>query len=288
MRSLERRYRLLLKVLPQWYRRDREEEMVGLFLAGCRERCWPGWGEIGAMLALAVRTRFAVGGAPENAVRLGGVVRWLGVLGLLMSFSSVAPGVHRQFMLLSRPEVVPSFWPVVSLLLPVLALVLLVSGRWGWAKVLAGALLVVSLVQFLAVNTGVATVVWHLPSVVAFGCLCLGFHGNASVPSVRRLVWWGGGAVVLGLPDLLVWGSGVVVLAVAVVGLRVYAFVRGEVALGIALSAFAALLVAGHVTVVQVTGSPGAYWVVAVASALLTVSSAVPVRRGSVRSSRLP
>ena len=33
MSNLERRYRRLLKVLPGWYRRDREEEMVSIFLA---------------------------------------------------------------------------------------------------------------------------------------------------------------------------------------------------------------------------------------------------------------
>ncbi|NUT46572.1 MAG: hypothetical protein HOV94_04515, partial [Saccharothrix sp.] len=58
--NLERRYRALLRILPAWYRAGREEEMVGIFLADRTddldlEHGWPGWGETGATLALAVR-----------------------------------------------------------------------------------------------------------------------------------------------------------------------------------------------------------------------------------------
>ncbi|MDU0295217.1 hypothetical protein NUG22_38985, partial [Saccharothrix longispora] len=59
---LERRYRSLLRVLPRWYRVEREEEMVGIFLADRGdgldlEYGWPGWGEAAATAGLAVRVR---------------------------------------------------------------------------------------------------------------------------------------------------------------------------------------------------------------------------------------
>jgi hypothetical protein len=87
--KLERRYRRLLRVLPEWYRRDREEEMVAIFLAGrTDEHGRPGWGETGAVLGLAVRTHLAAGaaltGVPGRVRWRGEVVRALGMLGLLL------------------------------------------------------------------------------------------------------------------------------------------------------------------------------------------------------------
>ncbi len=71
-------------MLPKWYRQDREEEMVGMFLAERtddldQEHGWPGWGETFAMLGLAVRTR-------------GEVVSTLGVLGLVLWVSGCRCG----------------------------------------------------------------------------------------------------------------------------------------------------------------------------------------------------
>jgi hypothetical protein len=76
--GLERRYRLLLRVLPGWYRAVWEQDMVATFLAGVEaevagdeqadlvgEYGWPDRAEVVSVLALAVRLR--LGGAPAHA-----------------------------------------------------------------------------------------------------------------------------------------------------------------------------------------------------------------------------
>jgi hypothetical protein len=76
--GLERRYRLLLRVLPRWYRAVWEQDMVATFLAGVEaevagdeqadlvgEYGWPDRAEVVSVLALAVRLR--LGGAPAYA-----------------------------------------------------------------------------------------------------------------------------------------------------------------------------------------------------------------------------
>jgi hypothetical protein len=68
--GLERRYRLLLRVLPGWYRAVWEQDMVTTFLAGVEadvtddehadlvgEFGWPDRAEVVSVLALAVRLR---------------------------------------------------------------------------------------------------------------------------------------------------------------------------------------------------------------------------------------
>src|SRR3954464_3850840 len=76
--GLERRYRLLLRVLPGWYRAVWEQDMVATFLTGVEaavagdeqadlvgEYGWPDRAEVASVLALAVRLR--LGGAPAYA-----------------------------------------------------------------------------------------------------------------------------------------------------------------------------------------------------------------------------
>jgi len=293
--NLERRYRLLLRVLPLWYRQDREEEMVGLFLADRTdeldlEHSWPGWGETGAMLGLAVRTRLAAAGAPVSAVRLGEVVRWLGVLGLLLGLTFLVPAVYGRIVQLSSPEFVPTpLWVTVSHFAPLVAVGLLLRGHRTWAKVVAGAALVPWLVKVLTHDgpAGAMSVLWQLPLLVTFGCLCLGFHREAPTPPVRPVLWWSGAAVLVGAVELLTWGSGDAALAAVVLGVRIYAYVRGEVALGRALSIFA-LSFAGGLVVSYVDGPPESRGFVVVTAALWLVSAAAPVRRASALGSRLP
>lgn len=295
MSELERRYRWLLRVLPAWYRQDREEEMVGLFLADRTdeldlEHSWPGWGETGAMLGLAVRTRLAATAAPVNAVRLGEVVRWLGVLGLLLGLTFLVPAVYGRIVQLSSPEFVPApWWVTVGHFAPLVAVGLLVSGYRTWAKVVAGAALVPWLANVLTDDgpAGVGSLLWQLPALVTFGCLCLGFHREAPVPPARPLLWWSGAAVLVGAGELLAWGTGDAVLAAVVLGVRIYAYVRGEVALGRALSIFAWSF-AGGLVVSYVDGPPQWRGFVVVTAALWLASAAAPVRRASVLGSRLP
>ncbi|MET9633542.1 hypothetical protein ABZX92_39395 [Lentzea sp. NPDC006480] len=292
--NLERRYRLLLKVLPAWYREDREEEMVGLFLIERTdeldlEHSWPGWGETFAMLGLAVRTRFAAVSAPVGALRLGGVVRWLGVLGLLLSFTYIALSVRSEILVRSMPEFPPQPppWVMLSHFLPVVAFVLLLRGQRTWAKVAYGLTVAVWLTQFFQVQPTVWSVLWHVPSILTLVCLCLGFHKDAPTPPVRPLVWWAGAAVVLGLADIVVMGSGVLVLAVAVLSLRIYAYVRDDAVLGRALSVFAVAF-GGSAAITYVPAPPEYQKYAVVAAALLLVSAAAPVRRASALRSRLP
>src|SRR5690348_9427967 len=75
---LERRYRLLLRALPAWYRAAWEQDMVATFLAGVEaavagdeladlvgEFGWPDRAEVVSVVALALRLR--LGGAPDHA-----------------------------------------------------------------------------------------------------------------------------------------------------------------------------------------------------------------------------
>jgi hypothetical protein len=81
------------------------------------------------MLGLAVRTRFAAIGAPAKAVRLGGLVRWLGVLGLLLAFTYLPMSVRSEIVVRSMPEFVPRPpWVFLSNFVPVVAFVLLLRG----------------------------------------------------------------------------------------------------------------------------------------------------------------
>lgn len=293
--NLERRYRSLLKVLPPWYREDREEEMVGLFLVERTdeldlEHSWPGWGETGAMLALAIRTRFAAASAPERVVRHGEVVRWLGLLGLLLGLKFIVHAVFSEIYVRTHEEFVPSpQWVVVGTVAPLIALVLLVRGQRTWAKVVAGVMLLPWLYNVLTDPgpAGLTSVLWQLPTLVGFVCLCLGFHRDAPVPQARVMLWWGGGAVLVGAAELAAWWLGLLVLPVVVLGLRVWAYLRGEVALGRALSILAVLF-AADLVVTWVSGPPELRGYGLVAAALWLVSAAAPVRRASVLGSRLP
>ena len=100
---LERRYRALLRLLPRWYRAEREEEMVTSFLDGRpddldAEYGWPGWPETAATLALAVRTRMA--GRVGDAVRVTGLYGLL--LGIAMAAASLTAGAAEPLWLLAH------------------------------------------------------------------------------------------------------------------------------------------------------------------------------------------
>lgn len=249
--NLERRYRRLLRVLPKWYRQDREEEMVGLFLADRTddvdlEHGWPGWGEAAAMAGLAVRTHLAAGAAlanvPAKVVWRGEVVRALGMIGLLLGIFFAGAAVTGMAVAYGNPEWAPqvSWWRLLEIG-PVVAFGALLGGRRTLAKVAAFApvlLAVSSLGEYRYVLMWSA---FQLPSLVTFVCLCLGFHREAPTPPARRLLWWGGGALLLGVVGGFASGLGLVLVALVTVVMRVVAFVRGDFVLGRALSLFAVL-----------------------------------------------
>ncbi|MDX8148668.1 hypothetical protein SK854_41585 [Lentzea sp. BCCO 10_0061] len=286
MSNLERRYRLLLRVLPRWYRQDREEEMVGIFLAERDddldlEHSWPGWGETGAILGLSVRTHLAAGAAltsvPAKVVWRGEVVRALGMIGLLLGVFYATAAIVNLAVGVAGPFPV---WRLLELG-PLVALPALLAGRRTPAKVAAAAPAVLSVVSLGQPEYAVTWSVFQLPSLVTFACLCLGFHREAPTPPARRLLWWGGGAALLGVLGGFAAGVGLLSVGLITVVVRVFAFVRGDFVLGRALSLFALLQLVPLVFLV-VAGSE--VFVPAAGLALLLVLVAVaPVRRQRVR-----
>jgi hypothetical protein len=166
---LERRYRALLGVLPRDYRAEREEEMVGTFLATRRgdpdldgEHGWPGWSETAATLALAVR------------VRLGGSVGLIAALGLVFGVEVAAASAVSAVSAVSADSqplwalahlasagalvaasrgarVETAVLAAVPVVVGVLALAVGAAGGAPWGPVLAAALLLPSVVTLLAV-----------------------------------------------------------------------------------------------------------------------------------------
>ncbi|WNV86626.1 hypothetical protein [Umezawaea sp. Da 62-37] len=194
--NLENRYRRLLRVLPRWYRAEREEEMVGLFLADRTddldlEHGWPGWGETGATLALGVRTRLAHKGAPDHAVVLGDVVRLVALIGLLIQVSYAFRwfGEALTSTTVGSPGI-PGVPIAVNLLL-VGGPLAMFTGQRTPAKVLA---VLIALYGVLAVPlTGgpvaFLSLLWQLPIWVTAGALVAGFHRDAPAPAGRPWLW---------------------------------------------------------------------------------------------------
>ncbi|MFS8099096.1 hypothetical protein LFM09_18385 [Lentzea alba] len=288
--NLERRYRRLLRVLPKWYRQDREEEMVGLFMADRSddldlEHSWPGWGETGAMLGLAVRTHLAAGSgltqAPAKVVWRGEVVRALGMLGLLLSVFYAGASLTSMFYAYNHPEIIGGLtWLRVFDVAPVVAFVALVNGRRTLAKLAALAAVLPAFVMIGQSGHFWTWLVYQLPALVTFLCLCLGFHREAPTPPARRLGWWALGALLLGLAGGLATGTGLLVIGLVTLIVRVVAFVRGDVVLGRALSLFALLQLAP--LVFPLIGGEILIFVLPLA-VLLLLTVVAPIRKPSAR-----
>lgn len=287
MSNLERRYRRLLRVLPKWYRQDREEEMVGIFLADRTddldlEHSWPGWGETAAVLGLAVRTHLAAGAAltsvPGRVVWRGEIVRALGMIGLLLGVFYAGSAVVSLALAYGSSESVPGipWWRLLELG-PVVAFAALLSGRRTLAKIAAATPVLLTAISLTQSEYLLVWGLFQLPSVVTFACLCLGFHRDAPTPPAGRLAWWGGGAFVLGLCGGFATGAGLLAVALLTVIVRVVAFVRGDFVLGRALSLFAVLQLVP--LTVLIAGRSEILVVVAPLAVLLVLSVVAPVRR---------
>jgi hypothetical protein len=184
--NLERRYRTLLRVLPAWYRAEREEEMVGIFLADRTddldlEHGWPGWGETGATLALAVRVRLGTRRAA------GTVLRLLALTGLLGQLVAAA----QSWTVTARVGFfgdVQGWWYDVA---AVVAFTALVAGRRAVGRVAAGVLGVASLAPVVwSVAVGIPgwlTLLWHGSVLVTSVVAVAAFHREAPPVSPR---WW--------------------------------------------------------------------------------------------------
>ncbi|MFI9007621.1 hypothetical protein ACIGNX_10375 [Actinosynnema sp. NPDC053489] len=212
--NLERRYRSLLRVLPAWYRAEREEEMVGILLAGRdddldREHGRPGWGEAGATLAPAVRVRLGRRRAAGTAVRLPALTGLLGqVVAAAQSWTVLAlPG---------GPDDPPAWWYDA---LVVVAFAALVAGRRAVGRVAAGLSGVAGLVAAgIVVGAGGPVwpgLLWQVPVLLTAAAAVAGFHREAPAPSRR---WWAAGAVATAAgaaPALVTAGLSAVTLSAA-------------------------------------------------------------------------
>ncbi|MEU6356563.1 hypothetical protein ABZ896_45875 [Streptomyces sp. NPDC047072] len=89
---LEARYRAVLRLLPAYYRREREEEMVETYLwdvdRETQEQSRPTLGEVASVLALAVRSRLGAGAAPRRYAVLGSAVRLFALFAVLLQAAS--------------------------------------------------------------------------------------------------------------------------------------------------------------------------------------------------------
>lgn len=292
--NLERRYRLLLRVLPRWYRQDREEEMVGIFLAERDddldlEHSWPGWGETWAILGLAVRTHLAagagLGSVPAKVMWRGEVVRALGMLGLLLGlFYATAAVVNLVARSDGEYPLEFALWRVLELG-PFVAFGALLSGRRTLAKIAAAGPVLVAVVSMTLPHNPLLWGLFQLPSFVTLACLCLGFHREAPTPPVRRLAWWGGGAVALGVLGGVATGVGLISIGLITVVVRVVAFVRGDAVLGRALSLFAVLQLVPLVFLVF--ADAGVFVLAGGLAALLVLVAVAPVRRRSKAAPRI-
>jgi len=220
--NLERRYRALLRLLPAWYRAEREEEMVGIFLAGRSggldgEYGWPGWGEAWATSALAVRVRLRAGG------RAGEVTRVLALAGLVGHVVLAAQGAAAAVRF-------GGAWAVWFDALVVAAFAGLLTGRRVVARAAMGVAALVgvaAVVSAVAQGSGWWVLAAQAPLWVTAVAVLAGFHREAPrPPRARWVVAAAVGAAVgavwaLSAPlSVVAFGGAWVVTAVVVVAAR--------------------------------------------------------------------
>ncbi|MER6572373.1 hypothetical protein ABT288_40950 [Streptomyces sp. NPDC001093] len=104
---LETRYRTVLRLLPAYYRREREEEMVETYLEDLdrdtQDQSRPTLGEVTSIAALAVRSRLGAAGAPRRYVLLGSGTRLFALAAvLLLAASAVVEPVLRLTWFFTR------------------------------------------------------------------------------------------------------------------------------------------------------------------------------------------
>lgn len=234
--TLQSRYRLLLRLLPRWYRTRREEEMVATFMEPDRDEFelnfgWPDRSEIVSVLGLAVRLRLGGARASARPFAWGQAIRLVALLGLLanaslalVALASVwAIGLAGQQPPLPpgsppSPNAAGQLW-IVTLLLArsatVPAFVALVLGRWRAAKLLAGCAVVATIAQ-LGVGAWSSRDAWWallgllggLPLWVPALTLAGAFHHEA--PPVGHRIRWlaalpASAAASVGLMLVLFW-----------------------------------------------------------------------------------
>lgn len=148
---VERRYRTLLRLLPEWYRAGREEEMVSVYLdGGCRGPLdWPDFREWCAILALSTRAWLrGNSAAARRPMDWRDVVQRMALLGLVLQFGPAIFVLFQVFFVV-RPgsihlvNLVPTsqWWlellVVLSATMTGPALWALIRNHRGWGRALA-------------------------------------------------------------------------------------------------------------------------------------------------------
>lgn len=188
---LERRYRSVLRLLPEDYRRERESEMVAAFLEAAgdvssADNPRPGWGEVGSVLALALRLRLGGQDSAPRAFARGEAVRLVALLGLgfqaALSVVTAAGGVAEPLFFLAAAEA--CCW--------VVAFLSLVRGHLPTAKGAAvlALLPVTGTAAFQASDSAQPasqTASWLVLAVVPVIALLLAYHRDV-LPVTRP--WW--------------------------------------------------------------------------------------------------
>ncbi|TMR96164.1 hypothetical protein [Nonomuraea basaltis] len=211
MSLLEQRYRSVLRLLPAYYRAEREEEMVDAFMELSGEvpdeaNPQPRWGEIASVLSLSLRVRLGGAGASPRFVAWGEAVRLVALLGLgYQAVGSVNQLLHWGYALAFGTDVALTGLPgsverlvsiVVSAagLCSVVAFVAIMRGHVRTAKVTAmigvSPTLIYTLIPMILAGpltdrplSEPATLVFTAAPVIA---LLMGFHSDITP---RRRSW---------------------------------------------------------------------------------------------------
>jgi hypothetical protein len=224
MTLLEERYRWWLRLLPAWYRLDREEEMVATFMevAGSGEDAEvsrPTWVQIRGVLTLAVRTRLGGAGAVPRARAWGDGARVFALAAVLMQacFATVmvwdvlqrpiflTPGGQRQGPLVIGTLPVSELELRLAPTVWIVAYLALVLGRWRAARWFALAAAVHTLYALSATPVPFADAPYAIAVAVGLGVLpavavVAAFHQDAPpVPRAGPLIALPVGAALIGL-----------------------------------------------------------------------------------------
>ncbi|WP_018349966.1 hypothetical protein [Longispora albida] len=206
MTRLETGYRRLLRLLPGWYRAEREEEMTADFLEGrdpeeLEHGAWPGWREVIGTVGLAARTRLAAGNGPASARALGDGVRLFALLGLALNAALTLPALAWGLAMAVSSSAVP-FSAGMAGLLALPALAALLTGYPRLAKVLAFATLIGPasvVVEALMMYDGPVSdaLTWLLLAALPALALAAGYHADVPRVPVRPALIVSAGVVAM-------------------------------------------------------------------------------------------
>lgn len=195
MIALERRYVLLLRLLPLDYRQQWEQDMLATFLQGEHARlpddeadlnmygpAYPRWSDIFGVARLAVGVRLGTAGPHPSprAAAWGAAVRLVALIGLLVpaAFSLVVvPTTLMSSLMVPHGRVVMTVGVGLGWIASYVCLVL---GRQTWAKTLAAAAFLVTVVSSVILQAA------DWPQLVA---LVLPYWLGIAVPVVALVAW---------------------------------------------------------------------------------------------------